>query len=178
MTGLLNGRAERGGLAHPTRKGDERRPPPSSRRANHRTGGRTGRRHVSVVGRGAYSYWAGVATSPLTASVLVLMVGTPIYLTWHMARYPARAFVVAGMGSAVFALTAMISLAVFWRLYPVKPSPNVDRYASPSSAGFGHMVADPLMFALLWYVASFAMAAMVRAVRLGRVVAKAPVVPE
>lgn len=33
------------------------------------------------------------------------------------------------------------------------------------------------MFALLWYVASFAMAAMVRAVRLGGVVAKAPVVP-
>ena len=127
---------------------------------------------------GAYSYWQGLATSPFIALVFVLRAGTPIYLLWHMVRRPAGAFVVAGAGSAVFALTALISLVVFWRLYPVRPSPNVDWYTSPSSAGFGHMVADPLTFVLLWYVAAFAMAAVVRVVGLGRLAAKAPPVLE
>lgn len=128
---------------------------------------------------GPYSYWAGVATSSVTtALVLLFMVGTPIYLIWRMARHPGGEFVTAGLGSAVFALTAFLATTIFWRLYPISPSPNVDWYTTPSLAGLTYEGTHLLWFALLWYLGSFAIAHVVRELRMRRVLADVPIVTE
>lgn len=128
---------------------------------------------------GPYSYWAGVATSPVTLGVIViLMLGTPLYLIWRMARHPGAEFVAAGLSSAIFALSAFLATALFWRLYPISPSPNVDWYTTPSLAGLTTEGTHLLWFMLLWYLGSFAVAAIVREVRLRRFLATAPIATE
>ena len=128
---------------------------------------------------GPYSYWAALATSGWTTAVVVfLMLGTPLYLIWRLLRHPGGEFVTAGLGSAVFALSALLSTALFWRLYPISPSPTVDWYTTPSLAGLTTEGTHLLWFGLLWYLGSFAVAAIVREVRLRRVLAAAPIVTE
>ncbi len=128
---------------------------------------------------GSYSYWPGVASSPVTMGViLIFMVGTPLYCLARMARNPGGEFVIAGLGSAVFALSAFLSTTLFWRLYPVTPSTNVDWYTGPSLAGITTGGTHWLWFALLWYLGSFAMAAVVREVRLHRILSATPTVTE
>lgn len=128
---------------------------------------------------GPYSYWGGVATSPVTlAVVLLLMVGTPLYLIWHLIRHAGGEFVTAGTGSAVFALSALLCTVLFWRLYPISPSPTVDWYTTPSLAGLTSEGTHLLWFALLWYLGSFVVAAIVRELRLGRNWASGPIVTD
>ena len=118
---------------------------------------------------GPFSYWAGVATSGWTmGAVLVLMLATPLYLVWCMVRHPGGAFVTAGISSAVFALTGFLSTVILWRLYPVSPSANVDWYTSLNLAGLTTDGTHLLWFAVLWYLGSFAMAALARGVHRQR----------
>lgn len=121
-------------------------------------------------GAGPYSYWAVVATFGGTLPVIgLLMLGTPLYLIWRLVRAPGGEFVTAGLSSAIFALSAFLATALFWRLYPVSPSPNVDWYTGPSLAGLTTGGTHVLWFALLWYLGSFVVAAIVREVRIRRV---------
>ncbi len=112
------------------------------------------------------------------AAILILMLGTPLYLIWRMAHNPGGEFVAAGLSSAIFALSALLSTALFWRLYPVSPSPNVDWYGTPSLAELTTEGTHLLWLVLLWYLGSFAVAAIVREVRLRRVLAVESIVTE
>lgn len=128
---------------------------------------------------GSYSYWEGMATSAATfPAINILMLGTPLYLIWRMTRHPGREFVVAGLSSAIFSLSAFLCSALFWRLYPVSPSPNVDWYTTPSVAGLTTEGTHEFWFVLLWYLGSFALAAIIRLVRLRRLLESAPIVTE
>lgn len=108
---------------------------------------------------GPYSYWSGPATFWLQLAAIVLMIATPLYLLIHMVRHRGAAFPSAVLSPAAFALAALGSMAAGWRLYPVRPSPLVAWYAPPGTVGFLHVIADPIRFTLLWFLAVCALGA-------------------
>ncbi len=128
---------------------------------------------------GSYSDWATIATSGWTMAVVVfLMLSTPLYLIWCLVRHPGGEYLTAELSSAVFALSGLLSTVLFWRLYPISPSPNVDWYTTPSLGGLTIKGTHLLWFGVLWYLGSFALVAVIREVRSRRVVAAEPIVAE